>query len=554
MTMTRKTLLTVLTATLFACGLSWGQIISPVFYENFDGLTLMDSVNERLGETFVTRPADDPDSIPVPGVYSAVGPTGWTVNRSSFGSFDGVPGDTAAYNPMPTTGNVGVAGTGVAGYGVDEWDGWGFADKDFWAEAAGGQDRETFTNGMGTVAVADPDEYYDLGGPSDADNGGYFNTSMSTPAIPVTGGALYNLNFDSSWRDEAFDDDHPTGLLNANNQAVEIVARYDNGAAQVIAGWNSDPASPTFKNDAPNENLDAALFAPAGATSVTLEFNMANAGNDWWWAVDNLNMTDLVSGDSVYAEDFEGVALGDSVNERIAFAKVTAAESEPGTMARPDSFTNVPPAGWNIDNSGIPGGAAVRDDDGVYEFEGWTFMTREFWEFADGQGRGDFLKGEGNFAVADSDEYDDLGVANGNGPLDTLLETPLIDITTVADGQLGLSFDSAWRDESDQTALITAEFFDAAGNSLGTTEAVRWESDPASPNFHDDNTNESVLVGIDAPADAETMQLTFAYLNGSNNWFWAVDNIKVGTVPEPSSLGMLMVAMSGLLATRRRRS
>jgi hypothetical protein len=27
---------------------------------------------------------------------------------------------------------------------------------------------------------------------------------------------------------------------------------------------------------------------PAGATSAQFQFEMADAGNDWWWAVDNL--------------------------------------------------------------------------------------------------------------------------------------------------------------------------------------------------------------------------------------------------------------------------
>ena len=540
-------------ATLIAfcmAGATQAQVIQNVlFSENFDGLTLMPSVNERLGTAFVTRTADDPDSSPVPNVFSSTGPAGWTT--SGLTQFDGVP--SAGYNPVPTTGNTGVPGAGVFDYGVDEWEGWNFVNKDFWASAAGGQQRENFTSATGTVAVVDPDEYFDLGGPSDATNGGYYNASMSTPTVAVNGGNLYSISFDSSWRPEAFDDDHPTGLLNANNQAVEVLARFSDGSAVVVDGWNSDSASATFKGNAVDEQVTGVVAVPAGATGVSFEFNMANAGNDWWWAVDNIDVSEF-GGSSVWSEDFEGVALGDSINERTSFSKVTAAESAPDTQARPDSFTNVPPSGWAVDNSGIPGGGASRDDNGVYEFEGWNFMTRDFWTFADGQGRGDFLKGTGIFAVADSDEFDDLGTGNDDGPLDTLLVTPLVDISTVEPGELALAFDSAWRDESDQTAIVEAEFFDSNGNSLGTVEAIRWESDSSSANFHDDNTNESVLAMIDNPAGAASVQLTFGYLNGSNNWYWAVDNIELGTgvVPEPSSLGLVLVALMGLGAFRRK--
>ncbi len=536
----------------------WAQAQSlntVVFQENFDSLVLEESVNERLGTVIVTREASDPDSTPIPNAFSPVGPVGWSVNRTTFGMFDGVPSDT--YSPSPTIGNVGVPGTGAADYGVDEWEGWNFARKDFWVEAAGEQDRELFTNASGTVAVADPDEYYDLGdGPSGS--GGYYNSSMSTPSIAVSGGVagnFYTLSFDSSWRPEAFDDDHPSGLINANNQAVELLARFSDGGVVVVDGWNSDDTSPTFKDDAPNERVDALVFAPPGVDAVTFEFNIANAGNDWWWAVDNIDLVEGLApgGMSVYSEDFESVVLGASVNERQAFDKTTVAEATPDTFARPDSFTHTAPDGWAIDNTGLPGGGVSRDDVGVFEFEGWSFMTREFWNFADTQGREDFLKCVGNCAVADSDEFDDLNDGNDGGPLDTLLITPEIDITSVPEGELGLLFDSSWRDEDAQTALITAEFFDADGNSLGTVEALRWESDPASLFFHNENYNETVLMGVDNPAGAASVQLTFAYLGGSNNWWWAVDNIQVGVVPEPSTLGLLGISLLALLARFRSR-
>src|SRR5262245_1959398 len=82
-----------------------------LFSENFDSLPLMDSVNERLGFPHVTRVATDPNSAPIPASFSKTGPAGWSIDNT-LGTFNG----------SPTVGNSGVAGAGVADFGVDEWE------------------------------------------------------------------------------------------------------------------------------------------------------------------------------------------------------------------------------------------------------------------------------------------------------------------------------------------------------------------------------------------------------------------------------------------------
>ncbi|QDT67814.1 hypothetical protein MalM25_07200 [Planctomycetes bacterium MalM25] len=560
------------------------QLNTIVFSENFDSLagTLGDSVNERQGFPIVTELATDTDSEPIANAFSSTGPAGWVVNNN-LGSYQG----------SPTLGNAGVPGQGVADYGVDEWQGWNFASKDFWSEAAGDQDRSLFTNATGTIAVVDPDEYFDLGptdgstgGPSNPVNGGFYNSGLSTPGISVAPGTLYTLSFDSSWRPESLDDGHPnndgtlldgdnnpipdsdndplTSFVDLNNQAVEVVAVFDNGVRQTRTAWDSlgpanpgDPIPASFKDDTPNERIDNLNFGvPAGATSVKFEFNIANAGNDWWWAIDNLAVNELVGGAEVWTEDFEGVALGDSVNERRSLVadKVTAANDDAETFVRPDSFTKDAPAGWNVDNSDTPADTLGDNNVGVFEWEGWSFATEDFWTFADGSGRGDFDNASGVFAIADGDEWDDLGDPTDLGELNTLLETPAIDIPAIADGsRFAIKFDSSWRDEDDQAAILTVSL-----DGGSPTEILRWESqqtldpnntpgDPSddvpNPFFHDDNTNEMVLLEIDT-AGASTAQFAFRYI-GTNDWWWAVDNIQVGIIPEPST-GLLLV-LGGLL-------
>src|SRR5262249_55279678 len=111
------------------------QLGSILFSENFDSLagSLGPSVNERISPTaLVTKVATDPGSVPIPNAFSHAGPAGWTVdnNFNAYGA---------------SIGNVGVPQLGNPLYGVDEWEGWSFANKDFWSTVAGDQNRSQFT-------------------------------------------------------------------------------------------------------------------------------------------------------------------------------------------------------------------------------------------------------------------------------------------------------------------------------------------------------------------------------------------------------------------------
>lgn len=539
-----------------AAGRADAQLSNIVFSEDFESLagSLGASVNERQGFPLVTRVANDTDSAPVPNVFSASGPAGWMIDND-LGTFGG----------SSTIGNTGVPGQGVFDYGVDEWEGWGFANKDFWVEAAGQQERELFTKGVGTVAVADPDEYFDLdpldglssGGPSNATHGGFYNTGLKTPSINMAAlgsvSAGVNLKFDSSYRLEANDDDHPDAAFNnLNNQAAEVIAVFDTGETQTLPVFDSVADT----DDDVNGSLEFNFFPATNASSVEFQFNLANAGNDWWWAIDNIAVADIDINTGLplaasFTEDFEGVALGDSINERASLvpSKVTAENTDSETTPRPNSFTHTPPTGWNASTTDSNGGGTIGDDNvGVYEWEGWSFATPEFWTFADTQDRELFKNGTGVIAVADGDEWDDLNNPDGtpaDNELQTMLETPSISVPAMDDeASLVLMFDSSWRAEDDQTAVITADY----GN--GPVEVLRWESDSGSANFHDDNVNEQVLVFLD-PASASEFTLAFSY-SGRDDWWWAIDNVKVGTIPEPASVMLLSLVAYAGFGTRRR--
>lgn len=508
-----------------------------LFSENFDSLagSLGPSVNERIGLSVVTRVATDPNSSPIPNAFSHTGPAGWTVDNA----FD-------AYGA--SVGNTGVPELGNPNYGVDEWEGWSFANKDFWVRVAGDQTRSLFTKGIGTVAVADADEWDDLR-ISPSARQGFMNTNLITGNINVSAhqGQTLTLTFDSSWRPEAFDDSHGNPAFNSlNNQSAVVAASFDGGPEVFLTFWDSDPASPFFKGDMQNETVSVPMFVPGGVSNVQLKFGYYNAANDWWWALDNLSLTDALS-NTVWSEDFEGVALGPSVNERETQGKVTVVATTPNTLPVQNAFTHTPPAGWNVDNSaGLPG---IGDPNrGVEEWEGWSFTRPAFWLFADTQGRQNFTKGTGVIAVADPDEWDDLGDPESLGTYNTYLVTPVLDISSVPAGMLSVKFDSSWDFEDTQTAVIDVDY------GSGWVNVLTWESDTNSPNFHGTNYNETVLLALNNPPGATTARVRFGLINATDDWWWAVDNIRIGIIPEPGSALLACVAMVGLglLSARRR--
>lgn len=223
----------------------------PLYVQNFDSLTLGPNVDE-------TAPVDAT-------AWTQTPPVGWTVDDS------GVP-----YVNDPTR-------------GVAEWEGWSFAEKTWWAAAAGDQQRSQFTLGQGNVAVADPDEWDDKGAPiATTPFAGYYNARMSTGDISLAGvsAGAAKLTFSSSWRAECCDE----GPNSTNNQTASIQASYDGGAFVEVMRWESDSNSSSYKPDATNETVVVNLNNPAGASNVKLKFGLLNAANDWWWAIDNLEV------------------------------------------------------------------------------------------------------------------------------------------------------------------------------------------------------------------------------------------------------------------------
>lgn len=243
-------------------GMSLQGMAQTYFFEDFEGLTL--------------GPNDD-EGLSNPTAWTKVPPMGWRIDDSGVPGVKVLPNGAFDENGLNRDSNATLDNED----GVTEWAGWSFANKDWWTDTAGDQRRSEFTRASGTVLVADPDEWDDASHLPSAENG-WFNTTIFTPKINITGAAANTLvlGFDSSWRPE-FDSNY--------RQSGKIEATFGTDAPAEVLRWLSDPSSPFFKNDeSTNEYIIVPLNNPAGATELELAIEMFDAGNDWWWTLDNI--------------------------------------------------------------------------------------------------------------------------------------------------------------------------------------------------------------------------------------------------------------------------
>ncbi|MET8567532.1 phosphocholine-specific phospholipase C [Streptomyces sp. NPDC004783] len=205
------------------------------------------------------------------------------------------------------------------------------------------------------------------------------------------------------------------------------------------------------------------------------------------------------------AEDFESVAP----------ALSPAADLDrPGLLG----WTRTSPEGWTVTN-------ATDMPQGTRELQGWTFLSKQFW-FPAGQGRSGFTRSLGVVAVADADDWDDTGSPSARGRFDSTLTSPAVTIPA-GTTTLYLGFDSHYRQESPQEAEVVLEF------DSGATARLLHYSSASSGNTNQgtDQQNRLVRLSCPVPSGATSAKAKFRIFNAGNNWFWAIDNIRLGTSP-----------------------
>ncbi|MCE2401722.1 hypothetical protein J4G08_12665 [Candidatus Poribacteria bacterium] len=225
----------------------------------------------------------------------------------------------------------------------------------------------------------------------------------------------------------------------------------------------------------------------------------------------------------LFEEDFEAVKLEDSIEEGVKGVKV---------------WSGIPPEGWEITNEN-------PKDLGMPEWRTWAIVDLEWWrQTAGDQERSQFTtkqkdgKGIGNGAVSDPDEWDDWevnGDPDGKSAWNGHLITPSIKIKGATAESLVLTFDSSWRPDDPQRGEITVSFdggkeerillFESSGvQTLVTIPTLKKNEE----RLNDlEQVNETLEIPIDNPADAAEMVVSFGLLNARNDWWWAIDNIKL---------------------------
>ena len=301
-------------------------------------------------------------------------------------------------------------------------------------------------------------------------------------------------------------------VTEGNSATLAVVA---NGDAPIAYQWSKDGVVVPGANRA---ELTLSKVTAANAGAYTVRVSNASGTNTSSGA--NVAVVLRTRSKVLLTENFDSLVLGPNVEEGVITGQVNPAT---GGGPKDAVVTKTAPAGWVVDNSGI-NGLGNPATDGVVEWAGWSFANREWWSFTAGdQTRTQFKKGTGTVAIADGDEWDDQPRAAGT--MNTLLTTKDIDVAGLAANSVVLKFDSSWRPESPQKAVIRVSFDGAA-----PVEVLRWTAD-AGPTFHADSQNETVSFRINNPATASKMKVTFGYIDAGNNWWWALDNIEVSGDP-----------------------
>ena len=206
--------------------------------------------------------------------------------------------------------------------GPAEFFGFTFLDKNSWIATAGNQSRSEFTRGEGTVMVADPDEYDDLGSGIEPD---LFNVLVRTPAIDISGvtTGLIEVAFDSSFRPY----DTMTGLVEVSfNGGVSFDNLLTLNVDTVPGGASS--------LDRANEAVALSVAIPTGATEAIVQFRMADAGNDWWWALDNIVVSEGVGAPSPFGFITEIETVFETTRPLIEWEAAAEADSYNISVAR----------------------------------------------------------------------------------------------------------------------------------------------------------------------------------------------------------------------------
>ncbi|MBU6308315.1 MAG: Ig-like domain-containing protein [Planctomycetes bacterium] len=196
--------------------------------------------------------------------------------------------------------------------------------------------------------------------------------------------------------------------------------------------------------------------------------------------------------------------------------------------------------GFTVDNSEMPTG-------GKEEWKGWVAADKNSWikqaGAPEGQNRDQFTLASGGIMVADTDEFDD---APNGGAFKSYVTTKPVDLTGVAAGSVKLEFDSSFRPEGPgeaQTGKLDVSYDGGTTwSTLLTLNEFNTTNTAGSASFVNKSINERLVSGTStgvsgdgkggatfgAVVNPNSGSLVFRfYTEGTNDWWWGVDNMKI---------------------------
>lgn len=247
-----------------------------VYSQDFDGASLSDTLDEESGSG-----VDEING----GYWNTLAGSGLDLSN---GDKDDFPGNTRDDQY------------------AKEWRGFNVASVSFWESTDGNQGRPgVFNNDTGNniVAVADSDEFADSenefpeSGDGAQEQEDEFNVFLQTGSIDLAGydPSTLSLSFLSSFRPE--------------EDETSTVHVYVDGNSTAATSLTVSEAS-TEPFTAVEETFDAGQLGASGnETSVLLEFAHENADNNWWWAIDEIQVEATAVPEPAFTSFFTALCL-----------------------------------------------------------------------------------------------------------------------------------------------------------------------------------------------------------------------------------------------------
>ncbi len=464
--------------------------------------------------------------------------------------------------------------------GYDEFNGWSFLTLEFFESYQQGRTGSPYFTGR--IADADSDEYQN--GDSGAfnselltpvlDPGGqpvllafdqlyqHWPTQIAEVNYSLDGGDTFTnlLRWDSSVYGESERNQEPVILrieAAANTSELQIMWKLygtegDTGDLAFNDWWwaidnvriYSDPSAEPSAPDQPT------TVSPSGSITygepielLASTFNdpsgAGHAQSQWQLARTNVGFDRPILDEISTSGDLDTILIEDELapnHDYIWRVKYESTNGIASEWSEPETFTlegpvestllldedfndqsvQNNPAGWSQINNNDPGG--------FDEFNGWSFLTLEFFE-SYGQGRAGSPYLEGIVAVADSDEYEQSGV----GAFNSALISPALDTSGMS---AMVVFDQIYQQYSDQIGEMNYSL----DNGESWINIFQWTGDEYA---NDTRFADPMIIEIPEAADTSELKLMWKLYGTSgsdgtkapNQWFWVIDNVKVYAIP-----------------------